>query len=89
MSADFGPLLEAIDFATIAGGVVGAGSALAAVYLAFKFVNLITGFARGDDDAGGHRIRVSKSAPAGWTREDSDRLFAEADAEKGRRRAGF
>lgn len=35
-----------------------------------------------------HKIRISHSAPAGWTQADSDRLFAEADAEKGRRRSG-
>lgn len=44
---DYTDLLEAIDFGTIATGVVGAGAALVAVYLAIKGVRLIIGFVRG------------------------------------------
>lgn len=44
---DYSDLLDAIDFSTIATGVVGAGAALVAVYLAIKGVKLIVGFVRG------------------------------------------
>lgn len=44
---DYSDLLEAIDFGTIATGVVGAGAALVAVYLAIKGVRLIIGFVKG------------------------------------------
>lgn len=44
MAADYSPLLEAIDFGTIASGAIGAGAALVAVYLAIKGVRLIIDF---------------------------------------------
>lgn len=44
---DYSTLLSAIDFGDIATGVVGAGAALVAVYLAIKGVKIIVGFVRG------------------------------------------
>lgn len=44
---DYSDLLDAIDFSTIATGLIGAGAALVAVYLAIKGVKLIVGFVRG------------------------------------------
>lgn len=44
---DYSDLLDAIDFSTIATGLIGAGAALVSVYLAIKGVKLIVGFVRG------------------------------------------
>lgn len=44
---DYSGLLEAIDFGTIATGVIGAAAGLVGVYLAIKGVRLIIGFVRG------------------------------------------
>jgi len=45
--ADYSDMLEAIDFTTIATGVVGAGAAILAVYLAIKGVRIIVSLVKG------------------------------------------
>lgn len=44
---DYSDLLAAIDFGSIASGVIGAAASLVGVYLAIKGVRLIIGFVRG------------------------------------------
>lgn len=44
---DFSTLTDAIDFGTLSEGLLGAGAALVAVYLAIKGVRIIIGMVRG------------------------------------------
>ena len=67
----------------VIGGVVAVAALVAVALVVRRGSRSLLGLIGGGS---GHRINVSKSAPAGWTQADSDRLFAEAEAEKAARR---
>lgn len=91
---DYSALVEAVDFETVAAGVLGVAAALITVYIVIKGVRLVMGFVRGEEASGGG-INITR-APAGYWddgyqhgAEDQariDRLMEDADLEKASRR---
>lgn len=69
----------------VIGGLVAVAALVAVVLVVRRGSRDLLGMVSGD---GGHRINISKSAPAGWTQADTDRLMQESDMEKARRRVG-